>query len=77
MENMIDPKNIERLELNFSKEELKELEKARSMAITFDKDCPETTPERAVRFRRVNPPRGSLLRRGSKITDETRKEECY
>ena len=25
--------------------------------ITFDADCPETTPERAVKFRRVNPPR--------------------
>jgi len=42
--------------LAFTEEELHELERARSMPITFDDDCPETTPERAVRFRRVNPP---------------------
>ena len=41
-------------ELAFTPEELKELERARTMPITFDEDCPETTPERAVKFRRVN-----------------------
>ena len=45
-------------ELAFSKAELDELAAARKMPITFDEDCPETTPERAVKFRRVNPPRG-------------------
>ena len=45
-------------ELAFTPEELRELEEARKRPITFDEDCPETTPERAVRFRRVNPPRG-------------------
>ena len=44
-------------ELAFTAEELKELERARSMPITFDEDCPETTPERAIKFRRVNPVR--------------------
>lgn len=44
-------------ELAFTPEELKALENARKMPITFDEDCPETTPERAVLFRRVNPPR--------------------
>ena len=44
-------------ELAFSPEELEELKRARSMPITFDEDCPETTPEKAVKFRRVNPPR--------------------
>lgn len=44
-------------ELAFTPEELKELERARAMAITFDEDCPETTPERAMKFRRVNPVR--------------------
>ena len=44
-------------ELAFTPEELKELERARTMPVTFDKDCPETTPERAVKFRRVNPVR--------------------
>ena len=44
-------------ELTFTHEELKELERARTMPITFDEDCPETTPERAMKFRRVNPVR--------------------
>lgn len=44
-------------ELAFSEEELKQLEKAREIPITFDEDCPETTPERALRFKRVNPGR--------------------
>lgn len=44
-------------ELAFTPEELNELERARTMPITFDEDCPETTPERAVKFRRVNPVR--------------------
>ena len=43
--------------LAFTAEEQKELENARKMPITFDEDCPETTPERALKFRRVNPPR--------------------
>lgn len=47
---------IEKIEeLAFTEEELKELDKARKMPITFDEDCPETTPERAIRFKRVNP----------------------
>ena len=50
-------------ELVFSKEELEELKKAREMPIVFDEDCPETTPERAMRFRRVNPPRGTDAQR--------------
>lgn len=44
-------------ELAFTPEELKELERARTMPITFDEDCPETTPKRAMKFRRVNPVR--------------------
>ena len=44
-------------ELAFTPDELKELERARTMPITFDEDCPETTPERAMKFRRVNPVR--------------------
>ena len=47
-------------DLAFSKEELEELEKAKKMPITFDEDCPETTPERALKFRRVNPSRSTL-----------------
>ena len=44
-------------ELAFTEDELKELELARKKEIVFDEDCPETTPERALRFKRVNPPR--------------------
>lgn len=44
-------------ELAFTEEDLEELERARKMMITFDEDCPETTPEKAIKFRRVNPPR--------------------
>ena len=57
--NELTKKQLE--EIAFTEEELKELEKARSMPITFDEDCPETTPERAVRFKRVNPPRKSAV----------------
>ena len=44
-------------ELAFTREKLAELERARSMPIAFDEDCPETTLERAMKFRRVNPVR--------------------
>lgn len=52
-ENIIDKLD----ELAFTEEELKEIDTARNMPITFDEDCPETTPERALRFKRVNPAR--------------------
>lgn len=57
MVNMIELSDEIKRELAFSEEEKKELEKARNMPIIFDEDCPETTPERALRFRRVNPRR--------------------
>lgn len=41
------------------------LEAAKKMPITFDADCPETTPERAVKFRRVNPPRNRMDAHGA------------
>lgn len=47
-------------ELAFSKEDQEEIAKSRTMPITFDEDCPETTPERALKFRRVNPPRNNM-----------------
>ena len=37
-----------------------DLKRARKMPIVFDEECPETTPERAMKFRRVNPPRGTI-----------------
>ena len=57
MVNMTEMTQEAMEELAFTEEERAELERARTMPITFDEDCPETTPERAVRFRRVNPPR--------------------
>ena len=57
MGNIMD--KIEEKELAFSPEALARIEKARNMPIVFDKDCPETTPERAMKFRRVNPPKGN------------------
>ncbi len=47
-------------EISFTKEEREQLAKARKMPITFDEDCPPTTPERAIKFRRVNPPRRNV-----------------
>lgn len=57
MVNMSDLSKAAKEELAFTAEEQKELEKARKMPITFDENCPETTPERALKFKRVNPPR--------------------
>lgn len=42
-------------ELAFNEQEREELKRARRQEITFDEDCPEVTPDKAVRFRRVNP----------------------
>ena len=59
MENMSKLPEALQKELAFTAEEQKELDNARKMPITFDADCPETTPERALKFKRVNPPRKS------------------
>ncbi len=55
MANTVDSTSKLAQELAFTKDEREELERARTMPVTFDEDCPETTPERALRFRRVNP----------------------
>lgn len=54
MENTI--KNITHIDPSFTEEEIRTLEEARKREIVFDRDCPETTPERAVKFKRVNAP---------------------
>lgn len=46
-------------DLAFTEEDLEELKRAREMPIVYDEDCPETTSERAMRFCRVHPPRGT------------------
>lgn len=55
MANSDDMTREEMNELAFTQRELEELKRARTMPIVFDEDCPEITPEQAVRFRRVNP----------------------
>lgn len=49
--------------LAFSDEEKAALAEARKRPVVFDEECPETTPERALKFRRVNPPRGQMGKR--------------
>lgn len=41
-------------ELVFTPEERKQLDEARKKPIVYDEDCPAVTPEKALRFRRVN-----------------------
>ena len=57
---MVNTDNISKelaKELAFTEEEIEELIEGRNKPIVFDEDCPETTPERALKFHRVNPPR--------------------
>ncbi len=49
--------------LSFSESEKKSLDEAREKPIIFDTDCPETTPEQALKFKRVNPPRTKIEKR--------------
>lgn len=58
MENMTE--SFVKMDIQFSKEELDEIKAARKKPIMFDEDCPETTPERALRFRRVNHPKEAV-----------------
>ena len=57
MASIRDIGNIVEEEMTFNKEELKEIKKAREMPVVFDDDCPEVTPEKAMKFRRINPRR--------------------
>lgn len=49
-------------ELAFTEKERDELKRARTLPIVFDEDCPETTPEQAIRFKRVNPVRRTTVK---------------
>ena len=44
-------------ELAFTEKEWEELNRARTLPITFDEDCPKTATEQALKFKRVNPVR--------------------
>ena len=57
MASIRDIDNIVEEEMTFNKEELKEIKRAREMPVVFDDDCPEVTPEKAMKFRRINPRR--------------------
>ena len=50
----IDGKEVQEMAMAFSAEEMKYLEDAKKRPITYDEDSPETTPDRACRFRRIN-----------------------
>lgn len=54
MVNMNNLSENVRKSLAFTPEEIAQLEKARKIPITFDDDCPETNPELAIKFKRVN-----------------------
>lgn len=47
----------------WSEAELQKLENGRSKEIVFDEECPEITPEKALKFRSVNPPRDGWHKR--------------
>lgn len=49
--------------LAFSEDEKVALAEARKKSVVFDEECPETTPEKALKFRRVNPPRNRMGKR--------------
>ena len=55
MENKTNDNNNSNL--FFSEDEKKLLIEAGKKTIVFDSDCPETTPEKAKKFKRVNPKR--------------------
>ena len=57
MVNTINMSEELKKELAFTEEDVRELQAAHRLPVSFDEDCPETTPERALKFRRVNPPR--------------------
>ncbi len=46
-------------ELLFTEEERKQLDEAKKRPITYDKDCPAVTPEKAMKFIRVNAERAA------------------
>ena len=56
----IDGKEIPILDKAFSKEELKCLKEVMDKPIIYDDESPETTPEMAKKFRRVNPEKAAV-----------------
>ncbi|MBO6132842.1 MAG: hypothetical protein J6P05_00720 [Lachnospiraceae bacterium] len=54
MVNYAELSEEQKAELLFTAEEKIQLDEAHRRPITYDEDCPAVTPEKAVRFRRVN-----------------------
>ena len=55
MVKYIDLSEEQKQELLFTPEERHQLDEARKRPIVYDEDCPAVTPEKAMKFRRVNP----------------------
>ena len=51
----IEGSDVPKMEMGFTAEEMRYLREAQKRPITYDEDSPETTPERAMKFRRVLP----------------------
>ena len=45
-------------ELQFTDEEKRQLDEAKRKPLIYDEDCPAVTPEKAIKFKRVNLPGG-------------------
>lgn len=58
MENIINLRDIK--EAVFTQADLDELARLEDRPVTFDENCPEVTPEQAIRFHRVNPVRKTV-----------------
>ena len=54
MASYIDLSEEQKQELLFTAEERQQLDEARKRPIVYDEDCPAVTPEKAVKFRKVN-----------------------
>ena len=59
MENTINLNDFK--EVIFTQEDRMQLSQLKDRPIVFDEDCPETTPEMAIRFHRINPVRKTVL----------------
>lgn len=55
MARYTDLSEEQKRELVFTAEERRQLDEAKKKPIVYDSDCPAVTPEKAKKFRRVNP----------------------
>lgn len=62
MASLTNDPSVMVLDLAFTEKERDELKRAKTLPIVFDEDCPETTPEQAIKFKRVNPVRRATVK---------------